>query len=97
MLPELNDRIGTLHTARGFSSFKFLPFRHDEVVALKTFESDEIAQTYITVLNIRTGEVLLDDTLIEGVQHKYISYTSLALICSGSKELSLRSCTSVIN
>eukprot|EP01128_Nolandella_sp_AFSM9_P009246 TRINITY_DN5866_c0_g1_i1.p1 TRINITY_DN5866_c0_g1~~TRINITY_DN5866_c0_g1_i1.p1 ORF type:complete len:364 (-),score=75.65 TRINITY_DN5866_c0_g1_i1:95-1162(-) len=68
-------QIGSLLPSRGFSSFKFVPFRHNEVIALKTFETDDFAMSYITVLDIESGQVLLDDTLIpadhSGTHYKF--------------------------
>jgi len=65
--------LGALNKFRGFASFKFIPFREDEIVALKTQEKDEIV-TYITVLNIETGEVLMPETKIASMKFEGIEF-----------------------
>jgi len=55
------DDIGGLIRTRGFSSIKFLPFRENEVVVLKTEEVSG-ANTYMMVYNLNTGEILMPDT-----------------------------------
>lgn len=61
-------RIGELNLRRGFSSFKFIPYRSDEFVALKTMEYKDSIKTFITVMNLK-GEILLPET--EFVDAKY--------------------------
>jgi len=65
--------IGPFNKLRGFSSFKFIPMREDEIVALKTQEKDETI-TFITVLNIKTGEVLMPETKIGNVKYEGIEF-----------------------
>jgi len=65
--------VGLLSKIRGFSSFKFLPYSKEEVVALKTQEKDEVV-TYITIVNIKTGAILLPETKIANVKYEGIEF-----------------------
>jgi soluble calcium-activated nucleotidase 1 len=56
-------RIGDVTPTRGFSTFKFIPGRPREIVAVKTEEVGEKMSSYITVFNT-SGKVLLPETLI---------------------------------
>jgi soluble calcium-activated nucleotidase 1 len=65
-------RIGDLTPTRGFSTFKFVPGRPREIVAIKSEEVGEKMNSYITVFTTN-GKVLLPETLIanekiEGVE-----------------------------
>jgi len=62
-------QIGNLIPTHGFSSFKFVPFRHHEVVALKTVEDGDVIESYITVFNLHTGKILMPETKIGN--HKF--------------------------
>lgn len=53
----------------GFSAFKFIPGRPQEILALRSEEVDDQTATYIIVLDIE-GNVLMNETLIEK-GHKY--------------------------
>ena len=58
-------RIGDIISpTRGFSSVKFIPGRPNEVVAIKSEETDEAIRSFIMVFDISTGKVLLPETLI---------------------------------
>jgi soluble calcium-activated nucleotidase 1 len=57
-------QLGPQDQTHGFSSFKFVPWRENEIVALKTKEHRETTETYITVFDLTTQEVLLEETLI---------------------------------
>jgi soluble calcium-activated nucleotidase 1 len=54
--------IGVLRPTHGFSSFKFVPWREHEIVALKTEEYQGAVATYIMVFDKETGEILMDET-----------------------------------
>jgi len=58
-------RLGPLTVTRGFSSFAFLPGREHEVVALKSEEYKEKISTYITVFDIFSQQVLLEEQLVD--------------------------------
>jgi len=66
-------RIGPLIPTHGFSSFAFVPFRENELVALKTEESDGTIATYITVFNL-DGEILLKETKIGDVKFEGVEF-----------------------
>jgi soluble calcium-activated nucleotidase 1 len=65
--------VGDLNPVRGFSSFKFIPGREDEVVALKSVEDGDNIESYIMIFNILNGKILLKETKVgdmkfEGVE-----------------------------
>lgn len=62
--PRIISGIGPLDKVRGFSSMKFVPFREDEMVLLKTSEVDGV-HSWITVITL-DGRVLMEETKIEG-------------------------------
>jgi soluble calcium-activated nucleotidase 1 len=51
--------LGKPHLGHGWSSFKFIPFREHEIIALKTEETADDAHTDLEVINVVTGEILL--------------------------------------
>eukprot|EP00727_Mastigamoeba_balamuthi_P001051 m51a1_g10943 nucleoside diphosphate phosphatase, putative (400) ;mRNA; r:187979-189560 len=55
--------IGPMDTTHGFSSCKFVPFREDEIVALKTMEYQGVTKSYITVLRTN-GDILMPESYI---------------------------------
>lgn len=57
----------------GFSAFQFLPNSGDQlIIALKSQEKDGVAvASYITIFNVKTGHILLDDAVIPGGAYKY--------------------------
>jgi len=66
-------RIGDRVPTHGYASFKFIPHRHNEVVALKSVEDKGKIETYIIVLDIDNDKVLLEETKVadkkfEGVE-----------------------------
>eukprot|EP01125_Pyxidicula_operculata_P019418 TRINITY_DN7047_c0_g2_i1.p1 TRINITY_DN7047_c0_g2~~TRINITY_DN7047_c0_g2_i1.p1 ORF type:complete len:348 (+),score=81.94 TRINITY_DN7047_c0_g2_i1:31-1074(+) len=65
-------RIGNLIPTHGFSSFKFIPHRHNEIVALKSVEHGKLIETYITVFDVETAEVLLEETKIGNIKFEGI-------------------------
>lgn len=66
-------RVGELNPKRGFSSCKFLPYRSDEFVALKTMEYQDTIKTYITVMNLK-GEVLLPETEFASAKYEGVEF-----------------------
>lgn len=54
--------LGPQIDAHGFSSFKFIPFRENEIIALKSEENGDTIKSYMTVFDILTGEILMDET-----------------------------------
>jgi len=64
---HLGEKIPT----HGFSSFAFVPYREDEVVALKTEEVGDTIATYITVFNL-DGTILLEETQIGNIKFEGI-------------------------
>jgi len=70
---EVIKDVGPLNKLRGFSSFKFLPYSESEIVALKTQEKDETV-TYITVIDITSGRVLLPETKIGNVKYEGVEF-----------------------
>jgi len=65
-------RIGPLTATRGFSSIVFVPGREFEVIALKSEEFGEKIASYITVLNVLTGEVLMEEEYIQSMKFEGI-------------------------
>jgi len=66
-------RIGDIIPERGFSSFKFIPGRENEIIALKSVEDGNNILTYMTIFDHNTGKILLHDTKVgddkfEGVE-----------------------------
>eukprot|EP01127_Copromyxa_protea_P001862 TRINITY_DN11770_c0_g1_i1.p1 TRINITY_DN11770_c0_g1~~TRINITY_DN11770_c0_g1_i1.p1 ORF type:complete len:361 (-),score=63.82 TRINITY_DN11770_c0_g1_i1:56-1138(-) len=57
--------VGEHLSTHGFSSFKFIPHRHNEIVALKTIEHKDTVESYIMVFDLATKKVLLEETLID--------------------------------
>lgn len=54
--------LGPQNPSHGFSSFKFVPFRESEIIALKSVEDGDNIRTFMTAFNILTGEVLMPET-----------------------------------
>jgi len=67
------SHIGPAIPTHGFSSFVFVPFRENEVVALKTEEVDGEIATYLTVFNLN-GHILLEETKIGDVKFEGIEF-----------------------
>jgi len=68
------ETIGPQIPTHGFSSFVFVPFRENEVVALKTEEVEGNIATYITVFGLDKKEVLLEETKIGNVKYEGIEF-----------------------
>ncbi|KAJ3426599.1 soluble calcium-activated nucleotidase [Anaeramoeba flamelloides] len=58
------DEITDFNPEKGFSSFKFVPGRPDEMVILKTVEVDDKTESYISVVNFLNKKILLPETKI---------------------------------
>jgi len=67
--------VGPIDFLKGTSSFKLLPFREGEVAQLKTIEAGDHIESFLTVVNIYTGEVLMPD-----VSCGMIKYEGLEII-----------------
>jgi len=67
------SHVGPLIPTHGFSSFVFVPFRENEVVALKTEEVDGNIATYLTVFELN-GHILLEETKIGDVKFEGIEF-----------------------
>jgi len=66
-------KIGPHIPSHGFSSFAFVPFRENEVVALKTEEDAGAIATYITVFTL-DGKILLPETKIGDVKYEGVEF-----------------------
>lgn len=68
-------RVGPLSKSRGFSSFKFIPKHPTEIVALKSEETaDGQFNSYITVFDLDSGRVLLDETHIDSEKFEGLEF-----------------------
>ncbi|KAL9657985.1 hypothetical protein ABK040_016635 [Willaertia magna] len=56
-------KIGNVTPPRGFSSVKFIPGRPNELIALKSEETDDGLKSYIMVFNLE-GKILLPETKV---------------------------------
>eukprot|EP01088_Endostelium_zonatum_P000145 TRINITY_DN1022_c0_g1_i2.p2 TRINITY_DN1022_c0_g1~~TRINITY_DN1022_c0_g1_i2.p2 ORF type:complete len:136 (-),score=42.57 TRINITY_DN1022_c0_g1_i2:71-478(-) len=56
-------RVGPLVATHGFSTFQFVPWRDNEVVALKSEEDNGKTATYIMVMNLE-GKILMPEEYI---------------------------------
>lgn len=54
--------LGPQTPTHGFSSFKFVPWRENEIIALKSVENGDTIKTFMTAFNLNTGEVLMEET-----------------------------------
>jgi soluble calcium-activated nucleotidase 1 len=66
--------VGTLSPSRGFSAFKWIPGRPNEVLALKTDEWGGTTQTYIAVYDLTTGAVLMPETLVGDIKFEGVEF-----------------------
>jgi len=66
--------VGMLDPLRGVSSFKFIPFRESEVIALKTIEHQDRVESFVTVYNLVTQEVLMEDQKIDDVKFEGVEF-----------------------
>jgi len=66
-------RLGPQIPTHGFSSFAFVPFRENELVALKTEEADGVIATYITVFNLN-GDILMEESKIGDVKFEGVEF-----------------------
>jgi len=67
------QKIGPLDGKRGFSSFKFFPFREDEFVAIKTEEYRDSIKSFIGVYRL-DGTILMPDMEIEDVKYEGVEF-----------------------
>jgi len=66
--------IGELSPTHGFASFKFIPGTGDQsIVAIKTVEDGETAETYIMAFDLR-GNILLEETKFADEKYESIEF-----------------------
>jgi len=70
---ELIKDVGLFDKMHGFSTFKFLPFSTEEIVVLKSQEKPQLT-TYIMVVNIKTKQILLEETKIANLKYEGIEF-----------------------
>jgi soluble calcium-activated nucleotidase 1 len=66
--------VGDLIPTHGFSAFAFVPFRENEIIALKTEEVDGTIATYITMFDLSDGTELLPESKIGDVKFEGIEF-----------------------
>lgn len=66
--------IGEKIPSHGFSAFVFVPYREHEVIALKTEEVEGTIATYITAFNLKTKEILMEETKIGAIKFEGIEF-----------------------
>eukprot|EP01120_Amphizonella_sp_Union-15-10_P012231 TRINITY_DN5399_c0_g1_i1.p1 TRINITY_DN5399_c0_g1~~TRINITY_DN5399_c0_g1_i1.p1 ORF type:complete len:300 (-),score=61.17 TRINITY_DN5399_c0_g1_i1:59-958(-) len=69
--------IGKLNKELGFSSIKFIPWREHEAICLKTKEHKGEIETYIFVANVETGDILMEEQLIDKVKFEGLEFLFL--------------------
>lgn len=67
-------QVGEKIPSHGFSAFAFVPFRENEIIALKTEEVDGKVATYITAFDLETRRVLLAETIIGDIKFEGIEF-----------------------
>eukprot|EP01096_Ripella_sp_DP13-Kostka_P012535 TRINITY_DN5281_c0_g1_i1.p1 TRINITY_DN5281_c0_g1~~TRINITY_DN5281_c0_g1_i1.p1 ORF type:complete len:387 (-),score=115.84 TRINITY_DN5281_c0_g1_i1:24-1040(-) len=65
---KVKNDVGPFSATRGFSSVRFVPFREDEFVVLKTEEVDGIS-TYMAIYDVH-GKVLMSERKIASVKYE---------------------------
>lgn len=65
------SHVGPLIPTHGFSSFNMIPFRENEIVALKTEEHEDEIATYLTVFTL-DGKILMEEQKIGDVKFEGI-------------------------
>jgi len=68
----LGEKIET----HGFSSFKFVPFRSNEVIALKSVETKGKIETFLTILDVEANEYLLMESLVDANKYEGVEFIS---------------------
>eukprot|EP00026_Physarum_polycephalum_P009378 Phypoly_transcript_09499.p1 GENE.Phypoly_transcript_09499~~Phypoly_transcript_09499.p1 ORF type:complete len:360 (+),score=24.14 Phypoly_transcript_09499:141-1220(+) len=66
--------VGEKIPSHGFSAFAFVPYRENEVIALKTEELEGAISTYITAFDFSTKEVLMEELKIGDVKFEGIEF-----------------------
>ena len=67
------SKVGPLDPRHGFSSCKFVPFRENEILALKTMEFQGAISSFIAVYDI-SGSVLMPETYIGDVKFEGVEF-----------------------
>eukprot|EP00792_Barthelona_sp_PAP020_P005931 TRINITY_DN2853_c0_g1_i2.p1 TRINITY_DN2853_c0_g1~~TRINITY_DN2853_c0_g1_i2.p1 ORF type:complete len:381 (+),score=69.76 TRINITY_DN2853_c0_g1_i2:72-1145(+) len=58
-------KIGDLDNTRGFSTAKFIPGYPDILMAVKSYEVDNVTRSYFVLFDVKTKKVLIPETLIK--------------------------------
>jgi len=66
--------LGEKIPSHGFSAFVFVPYRENEIIALKTEEVDGTIATYIMAYDLEDGRQLLEETNIGDVKFEGIEF-----------------------
>uniref|UniRef100_A0A6B2L8E4 Apyrase n=1 Tax=Arcella intermedia TaxID=1963864 RepID=A0A6B2L8E4_9EUKA len=66
--------IGKFDPLKGTSSFKFVPFREGEILQLKTIEAGDTVESYLSVVNLNTGKVLMEDIKVGDVKFEGVEF-----------------------
>jgi len=61
-------RLGPQIPTHGFSAFQFIPWRENEVVALKSEEHGDKINTFITVFDMNDGSILMPEEHIDNIK-----------------------------
>jgi len=68
------NQIGEKDYLKGISSFKFVPFQNGDIVQLKTIELGLQIETYFSVVNLYTKEVLMQDQYVGSVKYEGLEF-----------------------
>jgi soluble calcium-activated nucleotidase 1 len=66
--------IGELDPYKGTSSFKLIPCQNGDILQLKTVEFEQRIETYITVVNIYSRTVLMEDQLFANEKYEGLEF-----------------------
>ncbi|KAJ5072373.1 apyrase [Anaeramoeba ignava] len=66
--------VGEVNESRGFSSFKFIPGRPNEIIALKTQEVNGEVGSWILVFDIESKKFLLPETYIDEMKFEGVEF-----------------------
>lgn len=67
------ERYGEFNPKRGTASCKFVPFRENEFVSIRTMEYKDTVKSYITVVNLN-GDVLLPETEFADAKYEGVEF-----------------------
>ena len=67
--------VGDLDITHGFSSFKFIPGTHDNIViALKTKEVGNDVSSYVTIFDVNTGKIIMHEQLLDNNKYEGVEF-----------------------